>query len=178
MTTFKELPVGTRLFRAAGLGILTISFVYCGYLVYTVATTQVITGQSVEGSDLIILIVSLILAALSGLVMTADAWDFWMHDPRAYSLNDVRKVQLAVLIVLGLALVMSALVVTWALFMTIAPALIIYLFLVVRPTNEAAVKELKESEKQRKAAKRRGPTASRSSQPAVSRQRRGGRKHR
>jgi hypothetical protein len=110
--------------------------------------------------------------------MTADAWDFWMHE-RSYSINDVRKVQLAVTIVLGLALAMSALVVKWALFMTIAPAIIIYLFLVVRPTNEAAVKEIKESEKQRKAAKRKAQgTTGRVSQPAAARQRRGGRKRR
>jgi len=178
MASFKDLPVGTRLFRAAGLGVLTISFVYSAYLVITVALRKTISGQAVEGTDLIILMVSLILTTLACLVMTADAWDFWMHE-RSYSINDVRKVQLAVTIVLGLALAMSALVVKWALFMTIAPAIIIYLFLVVRPTNEAAVKELKESEKQRKAAKRRGQgTAGHASQPAAARQRRGGRKRR
>lgn len=178
MATFKELPVGARLFRAAGLGILMLSFVYCVYLVITVATGRRISGMAVEGSDLIILLVSLALAALTSLVMTADAWDFWMRD-RSYAINDVRKLQLAVLIVLGLSLAMSALVVKWALFMTIAPAIVVYMYLVVRPTNEAAVKELKESEKRRKeSTRRRQATGRAASQSTPTRQRRGGRKHR
>ncbi len=138
MTEFKELPASQRLFRAAASAVLVISTLYCGALTYSYAT-----GDRYTGNDRLILIVALAGATLCCIIMSADAYDFLMRGKRRYKIEDVRKVEILVLIALGLALAMSALVVGLQLFVTLVPAVAIYSLLVVRPTNEEAHAEAK-----------------------------------
>lgn len=171
MTEFKDQPLAQRLFKAAASAILLISTIYCGFQTYAAAT-----GSRYTGNDRLILTVSLVLTTLACLVMTADAYDFLIRPARRYKLEDVRKLQMIVLIVLGGALSASALVVGAQLFMTLVPAVVIYVLLVVRPTNAEAQEQLKK-QRQRTKAQRTANRGRPSAQPAVKRQRRGGRKH-
>jgi hypothetical protein len=163
MTEFKQLPVLQRLFRAGASAILVISMLYCGYLAYRFITGHdtFVAGGNITGTDRLMIIVSLCLATVSLVVMSADAHDYLMRVERRFKLKDVRKLEIIVLIVLGLALAMSALVVGPQLFVALVPAVAIYTLMVVRPTNAEAhaeaqetIKRLRAESKQRRSAKR------------------------
>ncbi len=160
------------MFRAGALAILTLSCLYCFGLV-----VKYLIGDEFVGWNRIILVASVLISAVVCLVMVADAYDFWIRG-RSFAIADVRKLQLTALILLGLALSMSALVVKYALFMTIAPAIIIYVMLIVKPTNEAAVAQVKGEKKAQKTAKARRSMSTRGTETPATRQRRGGRKTR
>lgn len=169
--SFKEKPAATRMFNAAASAILLVSFIYCAFQTYAAAT-----GDRYSGNDRLILVIALALATISTLVMTADAYDYLMRGARQYKLEDVRKVEIAVLIVLGAALALSSLVVEFRLFMTLVPAVVVYTFLVVRPTNAEAQQRLEKGRRQSKGRREEGLRKA-AHQPAHKRQRKGGRKH-
>jgi hypothetical protein len=175
MTEFKDLPVGQRLFRAFALTILTGSTVYAAFLTY-----GYIIDDRYVGWKATVLVATVALATFALLAMTADAFDYLMRD-RRYPLEDVTKLQLVVLVVLGVAFTASAFVVGLRLFMTFAPAVVIYVLFVVRPTNVAAQAALESRPRSKAAATPRSKSATssrgRAAEPAVKRQRRGGRKH-
>jgi O-antigen/teichoic acid export membrane protein len=159
MTEFRQLPVLQRLFRAAATAILLISMLYCGWLAYTFIAGE--AGADITGTDRLVMIVSAGLATVSLVVMSADTHDYLMRAERRFKLKDVRKLEIIVLIALGLALSMSALVVGPQMFAALVPAVAIYTLLVVRPTNAEAhaeaqetIKRLRSESKERRATKR------------------------
>jgi hypothetical protein len=166
MTDFKSLPLGQRLFRALMLSILTGSTVYCAWLTYNYFTDDRYVGW--QGT---VLVVTVAFTTFSLLAMTADAFDYLMRE-RHYSLEDVTKMEMVVLVVLGIAFTASAFVVGLKLFMTFAPAVVIYILLVVKPTSVEAQEAMKDSPRKPAPASR-GRAAA---QPVEKRQRRGGRK--
>ncbi|HET6496656.1 MAG TPA: hypothetical protein VFH61_14960 [Thermoleophilia bacterium] len=166
MTDFKSLPLSQRLFRALMLTILTGSTVYCAFLTY-----KYITDDRYVGWQATLLVVTVAFTTFSLLAMTADAFDYLMRE-RHYSLEDVTKLEMVVLVVLGIAFTASAFVVGLKLFMTFAPAVVIYILLVVKPTSVEAQEAMKDSPS-KPARATRGRAAP---QPVDKRQRRGGRK--
>lgn len=166
MIEFKNLPLGQRLFRAAALTILTGSTLYCGFLTY-----GYITDDPYAGWNGVILVASVALAGFACLAMTADAYDYLMRG-RHFALEDVSKLQMITLVVLGVAFAASAFVVGPKLFVTLAPAVVVYILLVVKPTNVEAQEAMK-GRPRKPAPASRGRTAAR---PVANRQRRGGRK--
>lgn len=163
MTDFKDLPASQRMYRAVITGILLISTIYCGWLAYVYAT-----NGRYSGNQLLILVLSLVGATVTCLIMTADAYDFLMRSKRRFKLEDVRKIEILVLIVLGLALAASSLVVGLRLFVTLVPAVAVYTLLIVRPTNEEAHAEAKkvinrmrvENKERKSTARKKSPSPS------------------
>jgi hypothetical protein len=169
--SFKDKPASTRMFNAGASAVLMLSCIYCGF-----QTISAATGGKYTGNNQLMLVASLALATVATLIMTADAYDFLMRGARKFKVDDVRKIELIVMIVLGLALAVSSLVVGFALFVTLVPAVVVYTFLVVRPTNAEAQARLK-NERQETKARREDKLRKASTQSVQKRQRKGGRKH-
>ena len=174
MTDFKSLPLTQRLFRALMLTVLTGSTLYAVVLTY-----NYITDDRYVGWQATVLVATVALTAFALMAMTADAFDYLMRE-RHFSLQDVTKLEMVVLVALGIAFTVSAFVVGLKLFMTFAPAVVIYILLVVKPTSVEAQEAIKNSpRKAAPAARGKSATSSRgrtAAQPTESRQRRGGRK--
>jgi hypothetical protein len=174
MTDFKSLPLTQRLFRALMLTILTGSTVYAVMLAY-----NYITDDRYAGWQATVLVASVALSAFALMAMTADAFDYLMRE-RHFSLQEVTKLEMVVLVALGIAFTASAFVVGLKLFMTFAPAVVIYILLVVKPTSVEAQEAIKDSpRKSAPAARGKSATSSRgrtAARPSDGRQRRGGRK--
>ncbi len=169
--SFKDRPASTRMFNAGATAVLLLSFSYCGFQMY-----GAVKGVRYTGNDQLMLVVALALATVSTLVMTADAYDYLMRGARRYKIEDVRRIEMIVLIVLGAALAISSLVVGFQLFVTLVPAVVVYTFLVVRPTNAEAQARLKNERRETKAG-RSASLKRAANQPVQKRQRKGGRKH-
>ena len=164
MADVLQLALRQRLLRAVGLTVLTVSGIYC-----VMAAYQTLTGGQFAGWSRTALTAGLVFAALACFGMTADANDYWMRG-RKFTPEKARMMQSAILFSLVLSFLLSVFVVKTMLFLWLAPAIVIYVMLVARPTTAEAKAE---------AAKRQHrPVAASRSRPAAKRQRRGGRKHR
>jgi hypothetical protein len=138
MMEFKQLPLSTRLYNAGATGIMLLSAIYIGYSAFAYARSS-----TYAGNQKMLLVASLGLCTFALVVFLADSYDFLMRGERKFKVEDVRKVEIAALIALGLGLSVSALVVGLKVFVTLVPAVAIYTLLVVRPTNAVAHAEAK-----------------------------------
>ncbi|MCX6363765.1 MAG: hypothetical protein NTW58_06270 [Actinobacteria bacterium] len=149
----QDLTVGQRVLRSAGLSILLMTALVCGLLAYTYAT-----GDRFGGWRQPLVVLSLLLAALAAFVMMIDSFDLWMLGRRITAFS-VRMVHSLVFVAILVAVVLSVVTGTPGLLLVMTPALVIYLFTVLKP----------------QAASRPGPARGAGrSQPG--RQKRGGRK--
>lgn len=164
MADILQLTLRQRLLRAAGLTVLTVSGIYC-----VMAAYQSLTGGRFDGWSRIALTAGLVFAALACFGMTADANDYWMRG-RKFTPEKTRMMQSAVLFSLVLSFLLSVFVVKTMLFLWLAPAIVIYVMLVARPSTAEAKAEAAKHPHRQVAASR--------GRPAAKRQRRGGRKRR
>ena len=123
----QDLTVGQRVLRSAGLTILLMTALACGMLAYTYAT-----GSQFGGWRQPFVVLSLLLAALAALVMTIDSFDLWMLGRRITAFS-VRMVHSLVFVAILAAVVLSLVTKTPALLLVMTPALVIYLFTVLKP---------------------------------------------
>ena len=149
----QDLTVGQRVLRSAGLTILLMTALACGMLAYTYAT-----GSQFGGWRQPFVVLSLLLAALAALVMTIDSFDLWMLGRRITAFS-VRMVHSLVFVAILAAVVLSLVTKTPALLLVMTPALVIYLFTVLK----------------RQPASKPGPARS-GSRSRPNRQKRGGKK--
>ena len=123
----QDLTVGRRVLRSTGLTILLMTALACGMLAYTYAT-----GSQFGGWRQPFVVLSLLLAALAALVMTIDSFDLWMLGRRITAFS-VRMVHSLVFVAILAAVVLSLVTKTPALLLVMTPALVIYLFTVLKP---------------------------------------------
>ena len=123
----QDLTVGQRVLRSAGLTILLMTALACGMLAYTYAT-----GSQFGGWRRPFIVLSLLLAALAALVMTIDSFDLWMLGRRITAFS-VRMVHSLVFVAILVAVVLSVVTKTPGLLLVMTPALVIYLFTVLKP---------------------------------------------
>lgn len=123
----QDLTVGQRVLRSFGLTILLMTALACGMLAYTYAT-----GSQFGGWRQPFVVLSLLLAALAALTMTIDSFDLWMLGRRITAFS-VRMVHSLVFVALLVAVVLSVVTRTPGLLLVMSPALVIYLFTVMRP---------------------------------------------
>ena len=123
----QDLTVGQRVLRSGGLTILLMTALACGMLAYTYAT-----GDQFGGWRQPFIVLSLLLAALAALTMTIDSFDLWMRGRRITAFS-VRMVHSLVFVALLVAVVLSVVTRTPGLLLVLTPALVIYLFPVMRP---------------------------------------------
>jgi len=123
----QDLTVGQRVLRSFGLTILLMTALACGMLAYTYAT-----GTPFGGWRQPFVVLSLLLAALAALTMTIDSFDLWMLGRRITAFS-VRMVHSLVFVALLVAVVLSVVTRTPGLLLVMTPALVIYLFTVMRP---------------------------------------------
>lgn len=140
MMEFKQLPLSTRLYNAGATAIILLSAIYIGY-----STIAYARGTIYTGNNKLLLVAALGLCTFALVVFLADSYDFLMRGERKFKVEDVRKVEIAALLALGLGLSVSALVVGLKVFVTLVPAVAIYTLLVVRPTNAAAHADAKKT---------------------------------
>ncbi len=164
MADILQLTLRQRLIRAAGLTVLTVSAIFC-----VMAAYQSLTSGRFDGWSRIAVTGGLLFAALACFGMTADANDYWMRG-RKFTPEKTRMMQSAVLFSLVLSFLLSVFVLNALLFLWLAPAIVIYIVFVARPsTAEAKAEAAKHPQRQ---------VASSRGRPAATRQRRGGRKRR
>ena len=123
----QDFTVGQRVLRSAGLSILLMTALVCGLLAYTYAT-----GSQFGGWRQPFVVLSLLLAALAALVMTIDSFDLWMLGRRITAFS-VRMVHSLVFVAILVAVVLSVVTKTPGLLLVMTPALVIYLFTVLKP---------------------------------------------
>ena len=144
-----DLSVGQKLRRSLGLTLLVVTGVVLLGLGY-----GYVSGGEGDGWKQVVSALALLVAAVAVFAMLADTIDFWMRGRRmtAYSLKMTRSLVFVTMIVaVGLSLLGG----TPGLLLVMSPALMVYLFGVVRGTE----------------------TPLRPASPAQRRQRRGGKKH-
>jgi hypothetical protein len=123
----QDLTVGQRVLRSLGLTVLLMTALGCGMLAYTYAT-----GDQFEGWRRPYIVLSLLLAAVAAVTMTIDAFDLWMRGRRITAFS-VRMVHSLVFVAILAAVVLSVVTRTPGLLLVMTPALVIYLFTVLRP---------------------------------------------
>jgi len=123
----QDLTVGQRVLRSTGLTILLMTAVACGMLAYTYAA-----GSPFGGWRQPFVVLSLLLAAVAALTMTIDSFDLWMRGRRITAFS-VRMVHSLVFVAIVVAVVLSVVTRTPGLLLVMTPALVIYLFTVLRP---------------------------------------------
>ncbi|MFA4965858.1 MAG: hypothetical protein WC709_09540 [Thermoleophilia bacterium] len=151
-----EVSAGRRALYSAGLTVLVLTAAACGLLALTYAG-----GDQFAGWRRVAVVLSLLAAAVASLAMTVDVVDVWMLG-RRFSPFSVRMLHSLVFLVVTAALALSLAAGTTGLFLIMTPALLLYLFTVIRP------------QRARGAGGPRAQAGRARSQP--SRQRRGGRK--
>ena len=123
----QDLTVGQRVLRSSGLTILLMTTLACGMLAYTYAV-----GGQIGGWRQPLVVLSLLLAAVAALTMTIDSFDLWMLG-RRITASSVRMVHSLVFVAILVAVVLSVVTRTPGLLFVMTPALVIYLFTVMRP---------------------------------------------
>lgn len=123
----QDLTVGQRVLRSSGLTILLMTALACGMLAYTYAV-----GSQIGGWRQPLVVLSLLLAAVAALSMTIDSFDLWMLGRRITAFS-VRMVHSLVFVAILVAVVLSVVTRTPGLLLVMTPALVIYLFTVLRP---------------------------------------------
>ena len=123
----QELTVGQRVLRFSGLTILLMTTLACGMLAYTYAV-----GGQIGGWRQPLVVLSLLLAAVAAFTMTIDSFDLWMLG-RRITASSVRMVHSLVFVAILVAVVLSVVTRTPGLLLVMTPALVIYLFTVMRP---------------------------------------------
>jgi len=121
-----DLTIGQRLLRSAGLTVLLMTALVCGLLAATY-----IAGDQFSGWRQPALVLSLVLAAVAALAMTIDAFDLWMLGRRITQFS-VRMVHSLVFVSMLAAFALSILSGTSGLLLVVAPALVVYLFTVLK----------------------------------------------
>ena len=122
----QDLTVGQRVLRSSGLTILLMTTLACGMLAYTYAV-----GGQIGGWRQPLVVLSLLLAAVAAFTMTIDSFDLWMLG-RRITASSVRMVHSLVFVAILVAVVLSVVTRTPGLLLVMTPALVIYLFTVVR----------------------------------------------
>jgi hypothetical protein len=149
----QDLSVGQRVLRSMGLSIMLMTGLACGMLAYTYAV-----GGQFGGWRQPFVVLSLLLASVAALTMMVDSFDLWMLGRRITAFS-VRMVHSLVFVAILAAVALSIVTKTPGLLLVLTPALVIYLFTVMKPQP----------------ASRRGPSrGGGSSRPG--RQKRGGKK--
>ena len=156
----QDLTVGQRILRSIGLTILLMTAVACALLAFSLAG-----GDTVQGWRKPLVVLSLLLAAVAALAMTVDSFDLWMLGRRVSAFS-VRMVHSLVFVSILAAIVMSLITRTPGLLLVTAPALVIYLFTVMKPQPRVGARA-----EPRSAGRAAGRT-----QPRSGRQKRGGKK--
>ena len=123
----QDLTVGQRVLRSSGLTILLMTTLACGMLAYTYAV-----GGQIGGWRQPLVVLSLLLAAVAAFTMTIDSFDLWMLG-RRITASSVRMVHSLVFVAILVAVVLSVVTRTPGLLLVMTPALVIYLFTVMRP---------------------------------------------
>jgi len=123
----QDLTAGQRVLRSAGLTILLMTALVCGLLAYTYAT-----GSQFGGWRQPLVVLSLLLAAVAAFVMMIDSFDLWMLGRRITAFS-VRMVHSLVFVAILAAVALGIITKTPGLLLLMAPALIIYLFTVMKP---------------------------------------------
>lgn len=123
----QDLTVGQRVLRSSGLTILLMTALACGMLAYTYAV-----GGQIGGWRQPLVVLSLLLAAVAALTMTIDSFDLWMLGRRITAFS-VRMVHSLMFVAILVAVVLSVVTRTPGLLLVMTPALVIYLFTVMRP---------------------------------------------
>ena len=157
----QDLTVGQRILRSIGLTIMLMTAVACALLAFSLAG-----GDTVEGWRKPLVVLSLLLAAVAALAMTVDSFDLWMLGRRVTAFS-VRMLHSLVFVAILAAIVLSLVTRTPGLLLVTAPALVIYLFTVMKPQPRAGA-----AGEPRSAGRAPGRARSQSG-----RQRRGGKKH-
>jgi len=123
----RDLTVGQRVLRSMGLTILLMTALVCGLLAYTYAA-----GERFGGWRQPLIVLSLLLAALAAFTMMIDSFDLWMRGRRITAFS-VRMVHSLVFVAILVAVVLSVVTGTPGLLLVMTPALVIYLFTVLKP---------------------------------------------
>jgi hypothetical protein len=123
----QDLTAGQKVLRSAGLTILFMTAIVAGTLALTI-----LRGGAMDGWRRPLVVLSLLLAAVAVLVMTIDAFDLWMLGRRITAFS-VRMVHSLVFVAVLVAAVLSVVTSTAGLLLLMAPALVIYLFTVLKP---------------------------------------------
>jgi hypothetical protein len=126
----QDHTVGQRVLRSSGLTILLLTALACGVLAHTYAVGGQIGGQ-IGGWRQPLVVLSFLLAAVAALTMTIDSFDLWMRGRRITAFS-VRMVHSVVLVATLVAVVLGDVARTPGLLLVMTPALVIYLFTVVR----------------------------------------------
>lgn len=151
----KNARPGIRIGQSAALTI----FLLTAIVLFSLAITALARGDLTPSR--VALVVSTLAAAVACLAMLADGFDLWMLGRRQSEFS-VRMTHSLVFVSVLVAFVLSIFGRNTLLFVTMAPALIAYLYAVLRPAQQGAGTR---------------PAASRGSAPrSGGRQRRGGRK--
>jgi hypothetical protein len=129
----KDLTIGQRLLRSVGLTVLLMTAVVCGLLAATY-----VGGDQFSGWRQPVVVFSLFLAAVAALAMTIDSFDLWMLGRRITQFS-VRMVHSLVFVSMLAAFALSIISGTPGLLLVVAPALVVYLFTVLRsqPTTQS-----------------------------------------
>lgn len=145
----EDLTAGQRALRSLGMTVLAVTGVFLAGLAFTY-----VSGDGGSTWKRLALATGLAAGSIAAFAMTADAFDLWVRDRRMtdFGLKMTRSlIFVAMLGALGLSLVAAG----PALLLTMTPAMMVYLFGVVRGR----------------------PAPARRPQSGERRQRRGGRKH-
>jgi hypothetical protein len=156
----QDLTVGQRILRSMGLTVMLMTAAACALLAVSLAN-----GNTVQGWRQPLVVLSLILAAVAALTMTIDSFDLWMLGRRVSAFS-VRMLHSLVFVAILAAIVMSLITRTPGLLLVTAPALVIYLFTVMKPQPQPRAG----------AGPRPGGRAAGRAQPQSGRQKRGGKK--
>jgi hypothetical protein len=123
----QDLTVGQRVLRSMGLTVLLMTVLVCAMLAYTYAV-----GSRFGGWRQPFVVLSLLLAAVAAFTMMIDSFDLWMLGRRITAFS-VRMVHSLVFVAVLVAVVLSVVTRTPGLLLVMTPALVIYLFTVMRP---------------------------------------------
>jgi hypothetical protein len=123
----QDLTIGQMLLRATGLTVLAMTALFCGLL-----TVTYLGGDQFGGWRQPAVVVSLACAAVATVTMTVDSFDLWMLG-RHFGRSGVRRVHSLVFVLMLVAFALSIGSRTSGLLLVMSPALVIYLFTVLRP---------------------------------------------
>lgn len=144
-----ELSPWQKTVRSLGLTVLLVTAVFLAGLAYTY-----VSGDEGTAWKRLALATALAAGSVASLAMTVDAFDFWVRgrSMSPFTLTMTRSlIFVAMLVALGLSLVAAG----PALLLTMTPALMIYLFGVVRGRPAAVRRPSSGDARQRRGGKKR-----------------------
>ena len=143
-----DLSPGKKALRSLGLTVLLMTALVTAGLAVTYLSID--AGSAWQR---VALAASVAAASVACFAMTADAFDFWVRG-RKMTPSRLRVMRLLILIAMLAAMVLSLVVAGSALLLTLTPALMIYLFGVVR-SRPAPIRRPADLPRQRRGGKKR-----------------------